>query len=142
MGFLKNIFNSASEVQPQSFINWISLTEVSQLEELIEVSKQKPIAIFKHSTRCGTSRMVLKYFEREFDLTENDVQLYFLDLLKFRTLSNEISNRFNVIHQSPQLIILKNGKVVYHNSHNGIDIDLSVLNISRFPLIFGTILKK
>jgi len=91
--------------------------------ELIEFSKQSPhqlFAIFKHSTRCSVSRMALKQFENEFDLAE-EVDTYFLDLLEYRDVSNEIASRFQVEHQSPQLILIKDGKAIYDVSHSAID---------------------
>ena len=67
--------------------------------------------------------MALKQFENEFDLDSLDqkVLLYFLDLLEYRGISNEIAVRFNVIHQSPQLLLIQNGKSVYAVSHSDID---------------------
>lgn len=101
-------------------MNWISLTNGNQLEELIKLSNTKSVLIFKHSTRCGISRMALKSFEMEFEMNENEIDLYFLDLLNYRSLSQDISSKFNVAHQSPQVLVIKNGKVIYHDSHNGI----------------------
>ena len=66
------------------------------------------------------SRFALKQFEKEFDL-EDKVDAYFLDLLEYRDISNEIANRFNVYHQSPQLLLIKEGKSVYDVSHDEID---------------------
>lgn len=121
MSLLGKIFGSNSsneDTMPKSI--WKPLTERSQLNDIIEESKVKPVAIFKHSTRCSVSRMVLKQFEQEFAL-KNDITLYFLDLLIYRTLSNEVASLFNVEHQSPQLIVIKNGQAIYHKSHNNID---------------------
>ncbi len=123
MGLLKNLFKSTTENQSELAINWIPLINLEQLDDIVEASNKKPIAIFKYSTRCGLSRMVLKDLERNHELSENEPQWYFLDLIKYRSLSNEISSRFNVIHESPQIIILQHGKVIYHNSHSGIDLD-------------------
>ena len=102
-------------------MNWKSLTNSNQIEELIKLSTSKPVLIFKHSNRCGTSRMVLKSFEREFNLNENEIDLYFLDLLNYRSLSQDISLKFNVPHQSPQVLVIKNGQVIYHDSHGAIN---------------------
>ncbi len=115
-------FFSKSNEKKNNF-NWNYLTDVASLEELVEKSNEKPIAIFKHSTRCGISRAVLKAFEKQF----NDVnaEFYYLDLLQYRNVSNEIATRFNVQHQSPQLIVLKNGKVIKHDSHyNLLDVEI------------------
>jgi len=104
-------------------MNWIQFTKLNQLNEIIEESKKRPVLIFKHSTRCGISRFVLKTFKKEYDIPTNNLQLYFLDLLKNRDLSNMIAERFNVRHKSPQILIIKNGEVVYHESHNQINVD-------------------
>ena len=88
--------------------------------KLVAFSNEKPVVIFKHSTRCSISRMALKQFENEFDL-EDRVDAYFLDLLEHRDISNEIANRFKVQHQSPQLLLIKDGKSVYDVSHSDID---------------------
>ena len=96
------------------------MEHLGQIEEIIELSEQMPVIIFKHSTRCSISRMSLKNFENEYDLGEN-VSAYFLDLISFREVSNEIASRFNVVHQSPQLLLIVGGKLVYDVSHNSID---------------------
>ena len=103
-------------------MDWIDLTNESQLSSLIVESSDKPVLIFKHSTRCGVSRMALKSFEKNYDIDSSEVKLYFLDLLKFRKLSNEISYKLNIIHQSPQVIVVRDKKVVYHDSHYGISV--------------------
>ncbi|MDN3706258.1 bacillithiol system redox-active protein YtxJ [Myroides ceti] len=101
-------------------MKWIELTRQEQLEELTAMSKTQPVLIFKHSTRCIISKMALKNFESEFDL-EGKIIPYFLDLIANRALSNAIADDFNVQHQSPQLLVIKNAEVVYHESHEGID---------------------
>jgi bacillithiol system protein YtxJ len=121
MSFLNNLFgNSDNQTPITSKINWILLTDLGQLNEIISLSNEKPVLIFKHSTRCSISRMALKQFENEFDL-QDKVTPYFLDLLENRSISNEIAARFNVMHQSPQLLLIKNGIVIYHVSHDSID---------------------
>ena len=103
-----------------SKINWIELTDLGQLNEIMDLSHQQPVIIFKHSTRCSISRMALKQFENEFDL-EGSVTPYFLDLINHRDISNEIATRFEVYHQSPQLLLIKEGKSIYDASHSDID---------------------
>ncbi|OXE99128.1 bacillithiol system protein YtxJ [Flavobacterium araucananum] len=121
MSFLNSIFgNSDNTESPKSNVNWTELTDVAQLLEIVAISNEKPVVIFKHSTRCSISRMALKQFEREFDLNET-VDAYFLDLIAHRDISNEIASRFNVYHESPQLILIRNGKAVYDVSHSDID---------------------
>ena len=123
MGIFNSLFKGSSEGENDKKINWILLTESSQLATIISQSNEKPILIFKHSTRCGISRMALKSFEREYDLNETDVDLYFLDLLNFKALSNEISEKLDVRHQSPQVLVVKNEQVIYTDSHYSISAD-------------------
>jgi bacillithiol system protein YtxJ len=121
MTLFKSIFgDSENKNTNTSKINWIELTDLGQLNEIMELSHQQPVAIFKHSTRCSISRMALKQFENEFDL-EGSVTPYFLDLLNHRDILQEIAVRFDVYHQSPQLLLIKEGKSVYDASHSDID---------------------
>ena len=123
MGLIDKIFKSSQDVAKEEIneIPWHPLTRMEQLEELEKESHHKTVAIFKHSTRCGISRMVLRNFENEFASTsEKELKLYFLDLLSNREISNEIASKFGVRHESPQLLIIKEGKVVQHESHHGI----------------------
>lgn len=124
MSFLKNIFGGSSEDQNDFMpkMNWNALTDLEQLNEIISLSNEKPVVIFKHSTRCSISRMALKQFENEFDLSDK-VTPYFLDLIVHRDISNGIASRFGVMHQSPQLLLIKGGKSVYDVSHSDIDAD-------------------
>lgn len=102
-------------------MNWIHLKDTAQLNEMIQLSEKKTIAIFKHSTRCIISKMVLNNFESEIaKLNDDSIEYYFLDLIKYRNISNAIAESLNVKHESPQLIILKNQKVIHHASHNNI----------------------
>ena len=121
MSFFKNIFSSSDDNgAKESKIDWIELNDLGQLNEISSISAEKQVAIFKHSTRCSISRMALKQFENEFNSSDK-VTLYFLDLISNRDVSNEIASRFGVAHQSPQLILIKDGKAVYNVSHNEID---------------------
>ena len=115
MGILKSLFGKGTEKTEQPKINWIPLTESNQLDEIVEKSNSKYQAIFKHSTRCGISSGVLRQFERQENTEEID--FYYLDLLSFRSISDEIASRFGVVHQSPQLIVLKDGVLVTQGSH-------------------------
>ena len=100
-------------------MNWVQLTDLQQLEQLKETSFQTPVLFFKHSTRCSISVMALNRFEREWNNTT--VNPYFLDLLNYREVSNQIATLFEVEHQSPQVLLIKDGACVYHASHNAID---------------------
>lgn len=120
MSFLKNLFGESDNEKPVSKMNWEPLTELNQLEEIVKQSIEKPILIFKHSTRCSISRMALKQFENSFDF-QDKITPYFLDLLEHRPVSNEIASLFEVVHQSPQLIVVRNGKAIHDASHSDID---------------------
>ncbi len=121
MGVFNSIFGSSENQDSSSNkINWIPLQDLGQLNEIMNFSNEKPVVIFKHSTRCSVSRFALKQFENEFDLGDK-VDAYFLDLLEHRAISNEIASRFGVYHQSPQLLLIKDGKSVYDVSHSDID---------------------
>lgn len=121
MSLFNSVFgNSKMSDNSKNNINWIPLTDLGQLNEIIELSNEKPVAIFKHSTRCSVSRMALKQFENEFN-SPDSVETYFLDLIAYRDVSNEIATRFQVVHQSPQLVLIKEGKSVYNASHSDID---------------------
>ncbi|NDP28874.1 MAG: bacillithiol system redox-active protein YtxJ [Flavobacterium sp.] len=121
MSMFSNIFGgSDKQDNSNSKINWIPLQQIGQLDEMVTSSEQKPAVIFKHSSRCSISRFALKQFEKDFDL-DDTVDAYFLDLLEHRDISNEIASRFGVYHQSPQLLLIKDGKSVYDVSHDAID---------------------
>lgn len=124
MGFLKNILGDSSKKKEQKQLPWKPLTAVEQLAEIETLSKGKTQLIFKHSTRCGISRMVLNQFTEAFDVDAN-LDLYYLDLLNYRDVSNKVGYKFQVMHESPQLLVIKNGVVVAHASHGAInDLDL------------------
>ena len=121
MGFLDKLFSSnSSGEQEESAIPWKPLVHIDQLNAIAEASNEKTQAIFKHSTRCGISRMVLSQFEKSFK-AETNIDMYFLDLLQHRDISNGIANTFGVHHESPQLLIIKDGDVVRSASHGDIN---------------------
>ena len=102
-------------------MNWIQLNSSSQLEDIIEQSKYTPQVIFKHSTRCSISIMAINRLERE-PIPEG-MSFYYLDLLSFRLLSNLVADKFNVEHQSPQVLLIKNGQCTYEETHSAISMD-------------------
>lgn len=112
--------STSNRVEVAARVPWEELKEWNQLDEIKAASHEKPVVIFKHSTRCGVSRMVLRSFENHFDLEDGSIRIYYLDLLAHRDLSNEIAIQFQVIHQSPQILVIRNGQTVYHASHHSI----------------------
>ncbi|MCF4101255.1 bacillithiol system redox-active protein YtxJ [Gillisia sp. M10.2A] len=122
MGLFDKIFKSEKEADREEVVRvpWNQLTTMEALDEIEEISFKHPVAILKHSTRCGISRMVLRQFEQSYSLKGDEVKLYFLDLLNYREISNKIASKFNVPHESPQLIVIREGKAIYDASHNEI----------------------
>ena len=103
-------------------MNWRQLTSLSQLQEIKELSKDKPVAMFKHSTRCSISSMVKNRLESEWSFSDENLPIYYLDLLNHRDISAAIADQFSVTHASPQLIVVKNSESVYDNSHMSISV--------------------
>jgi len=127
MGFLKGLFGNKTESgqKKEKKLPWLVLDSIAQLKEIEKRSTSKPQIIFKHSTTCGISRMVMNMFVSNYDFTPEQADLYYLDLHAHREVSNETGYTFQVMHQSPQLLIIKNGIAVAHASHGAIaDIDL------------------
>ena len=102
-------------------MNWIELKSEDQLNHIIEQSKVKPQVIFKHSTRCSISAMAKGRLERS--AAPENTDFYFLDLIAHRNISNKISSAFHVFHESPQILLIKNGECIYDESHGSISMD-------------------
>src|ERR1035437_968453 len=99
-------------------MNWNKPECADQLKTIDEESKIKKILIFKHSTRCFISSTALDRLERSWKEADSQkIKPYYLDLLAHRDISNEISSRYKIIHQSPQVLIIENGICIYHASH-------------------------
>lgn len=110
---------------------WQQLTDTNQLIHIISQSNQQPhenlaVLLFKHSTRCSISSMALNRLESKW-LDNEKIPTYYLDLIKYRDISNEIASLFNIEHASPQVLLIKNGKCFYSASHSAI----SVLDINE-----------
>lgn len=102
---------------------WKNLETEQQLTALLEAPESGPFVIFKHSTRCNISQMVKDRLERKAGEIPQGIPVYYLDLLSFRSLSNHIADYFSVEHQSPQLLLVKDGICSYHASHSAISVD-------------------
>lgn len=100
--------------------NWSHLESEEQLQAAIQESNERPVVLFKHSTRCNISSMALDRMNAEASLNDSDVALYYLDLITYRNISNKISEVLGIRHESPQMIVLQNGEVVHHSSHGSI----------------------
>lgn len=124
MGLFDTMFGNNKDTKPKeekAELPWIALVSLDQLEEIKEKSKTKPQIIFKHSTTCGISRMVMNTFKSSYTLDGNQADLYYLDLLSNREVSNEVGYKFQVMHQSPQLLVIKNGVAAADASHGSIN---------------------
>ncbi len=102
-------------------MTWINLNDIDQLTHLKTKSFEQPQVIFKHSTRCSISSMVKNRLERAG--APADIPFYYLDLIANRNISNKVAEEFFVEHESPQVLIIKNGECIYDESHNGISMD-------------------
>ncbi|PPK95477.1 MULTISPECIES: bacillithiol system redox-active protein YtxJ [Nonlabens] len=124
MGFMDKLFKSQRDIAKEEMdgIQWDTLESIDQLDNIIKNSSIKPKVIFKHSTRCGISRMVFNQFQKGYESNDDNVTYYLLDLLSYRDVSNAVAQKLNVVHQSPQVIIIFNKEVVHTESHHGIDI--------------------
>jgi len=102
-------------------MNWLPLTSIEQLENIVVLSSQKPQLIFKHSTRCSISMVVKSRLEKS--TAPEYIDFYYLDLLSYREISNQIASRFEVHHESPQVLLIVNGECIYDESQMGIRMD-------------------
>jgi bacillithiol system protein YtxJ len=99
-------------------MEWNTLTAMEQLDALVEASSSRPVLLFKHSTRCSISATALNRLERSWNTTEiNNTLPYYLDLIAHRDISQAIADRFHIEHQSPQALVIKNGRCIYDASH-------------------------
>lgn len=109
-------------------MNWLPLESISALENIDEISMQQYVAIFKHSTTCSISSMSKQRLERKW--TDNiTVKIWYLDLLRYRDISNAIAQKYNVQHESPQILLIRNKKCIYHASHLEITVNDLLENI-------------
>jgi bacillithiol system protein YtxJ len=122
MSFFDKIFGGKEEGSEKNLL-WKYIQSEEDLKKAIEHSFNQRIAIFKHSTSCFISKTVLKNFEKEIENSDNKPELYFLDLLAHRSISNKIAADLNIRHESPQLLVIENGKVVNSASHQHISAD-------------------
>jgi len=121
MGLFSKLTGKTDTNETQN-IQWHQLTTEAELEALIERSHTVPCVIFKHSTRCSISSMAKGRFERNWDIDGAAIEPYYLDLIAYRPVSNKIAETLGVVHQSPQIILIKDGKAIYDTSHNDINI--------------------
>lgn len=98
-------------------IQWIPLTSEGQLADISLQSNDVPCLIFKHSTTCSISSMAKSRLEKNWDFSFDDMKPYYLDLLSFRSLSKAVAEKFDIYHESPQVLLIRNGECTYDASH-------------------------
>ncbi len=109
-------------------MNWTSLESTDQISTIKNSAGYS--VIFKHSTRCSISMMVKKRFELDWDKLPQNLPLYFLDLIKYRELSNQVATDFFVHHESPQLLMIKDGECILDLSHGEVSVEEAMSVIS------------
>jgi len=125
MSLFDKIFGSKTDDNNTNKVEakFYTLDSLNEFTVIDQVSQTKPVVLFKHSTRCSISRFALKRFDNDYNFTEDKMDWYLLDLLNYREISNEISKRYNVLHQSPQIIVIKEGKAVFSATHDAINVE-------------------
>ena len=102
-------------------MDWHKISAEETIQEIISKSTgsdHEAVLIYKHSTRCSVSLMAKRVLEGNWDL--NNVPAYYLDILQYRAISNKVSEIFGIRHESPQVLLIKDGKCIYHDSHMGV----------------------
>ena len=125
MGIFDSVFGKKEKsVEEKKQLPWVHLESLEQLDEIMEKSNDRAQVIYKHSTTCGISSMTLRMFNDSYAM-DTECDLYFLTIQSHRDISNTVASQFEVRHESPQLLIIKNGKVTFHTSHGAIsEVDL------------------
>jgi bacillithiol system protein YtxJ len=121
MGWFGKKNKEVSSEQAVNGIKWIPLTSVEQLMQVAQTTHEKPVFLFKHSTRCSISAMAKNNLERNWSSGDELCNAYYLDLLQHRDVSNKIEEITGITHQSPQAIVLKGSEIIYDESHSAID---------------------
>jgi bacillithiol system protein YtxJ len=99
-------------------MQWKNITDVAQVSQIKQ--QEGYSLIFKHSTRCSVSLMAKKRFEMDWSILPEDTSLYFLDLISYRDISAQVAETFQVHHESPQILLIKNGDCILDASHSDI----------------------
>ena len=108
-------------------MNWITLKTEEELKMLVAKSFTKPQLIFKHSTRCSVSSTIKTRLEKS--VVPASIDFYYLDLIAFRSLSNRIAEQFHVYHESPQVLLIKNGECIFDESHLSVYMEDIILQL-------------
>lgn len=102
-------------------MNWKNLTTLGDLDRIDELSKEKPVLIFKHSTTCPISKGALNRVEKGWtEADDAERTAYYLDLWAHRDISDAVETRYGIRHESPQVLVIRNGECSYNTSHRKI----------------------
>lgn len=119
MGLFDSLTNKSSETEESD--NWETITDISEIDPLIERSKDRPQLIYKHSNRCSVCFVAKGNLEKGSETILQHADMHYLDVVKNRDVSNSIASDLDVRHESPQAIVVEDGEVIWHASHGGID---------------------
>ena len=125
MGILDKLFGTKKieTVSDSKSLEWYNLGSITDLKAAIQYSNEQPILLFKHSTRCSISTSALERLKRNWNSSEVNVRAFYLDLLNHKDVSAEIAGLLRVEHQSPQMILVKDGAAIFSASHMDIDFE-------------------
>ncbi len=104
-------------------IEWENLTDLSDLDKADSYSYDRDVLLFKHSTTCSISSMAKMRLEASWDFSNEALIPFYLDLKKYRDVSNAIAERYQVHHESPQVLLIRKGECIYDASHFDISVD-------------------
>lgn len=113
---LKNMFAGGDP----DFDGWNVIDDPSKLQGVLEASRNKPQLIYKHSNRCSVCWFTKAELERASEKIDGEAEMYFVDVIRNRSVSNTIAEKLGIRHESPQAILVENGEIVWHASHGGI----------------------
>ena len=110
-------------------IDWLKLSNMDMIDEIISVSNNQPVLIFKHSTVCSISSIAKLRLEDDWDI--GAIKTYLLDLITYRGISNTIADKFQVQHESPQILLISKGECIHDASHFDISKD-EILDVLEY----------
>ena len=114
-------------------MNWQAIESIDKLDNLL--ASNETFLIFKHSTRCPVSSAAKRRFEADWFKQARTIPAYYLDLIEYRDVSNKVASDLEVIHQSPQLILVHQKAVLHHSSHTSISADKVLKHIENLPTV-------
>ncbi|WAC13806.1 bacillithiol system redox-active protein YtxJ [Dyadobacter pollutisoli] len=102
-------------------MNWITISSEEEVQNIYNSGEYS--IIYKHSPRCMTSLMAYRQLKSDVNSVPNvQVPVYIVDVIANRKESQSIASTFQVEHESPQLLIVKNGECLYDSSHEDISL--------------------